>query len=542
MAVLDLLNLRVLAFLAGVFLLYCVVLGIYRLYLHPLANFPGPKLAGLTLWYEWYYDVYHPGRYLWKMVELHKEYGPIIRINPFELHINDPDYYEEIYASGNRKRDKSQWWMHQSGEGLSTFETLNHDLHKKRRAAASPFFAKRSVATLEPVIREKAEMIVSRFAKLPTSEVVDLTAVYTGLTMDVVSQYALGQSEDCLKRDDWGTQWMEVFHEGVKVHPMARQFPWVFNGLMELPSPLMIWMMPAMKVFSTFQVHVTQRIRAVLAESENKKEAIAPGQHKTIFHEYMHSDLPAEEKTEKRLAAEAGIFLGAGTETTARALSYISFQLLNNPSLLQKLRDELKTVMPTPDTLPRLSQLEQLPYLVCPSLALPPVSFPTNMCLPYQQTGVIQEGLRLSLGVVTRLPRIAPIETLHYPDPNGYSIPPGTTVSQSSYMVHTNPTIYPSPMTFDPSRWLPSSSGGKKEQLGSRYLVAFSKGSRGCIGVNLAYAELYYTLAILHRRFDMRLWETTARNVDVKHDFFIGTPDVEVSSCVRVSGVEEVKA
>lgn len=54
---------------------YYFVLGLYRLYFHPLAGFPGPKLAALTLWYEFYFDVYKKGRYLWKIQELHEKYG-----------------------------------------------------------------------------------------------------------------------------------------------------------------------------------------------------------------------------------------------------------------------------------------------------------------------------------------------------------------------------------------------------------------------------------------------------------------------------------
>lgn len=52
----------------------CII--VYRITLHPLAKFPGPKLAGATFWYEFYYDVWpNRYRYMWKIEELHKKYG-----------------------------------------------------------------------------------------------------------------------------------------------------------------------------------------------------------------------------------------------------------------------------------------------------------------------------------------------------------------------------------------------------------------------------------------------------------------------------------
>jgi hypothetical protein len=63
---------------AGVVVLllsYLVSVAIYRLYLHPLAGFPGPKLAALTKWYEFYYEAILRGQFTFHIQEMHKKYG-----------------------------------------------------------------------------------------------------------------------------------------------------------------------------------------------------------------------------------------------------------------------------------------------------------------------------------------------------------------------------------------------------------------------------------------------------------------------------------
>ena len=61
--------------------LYIVSGAIYRLYFSPIAKFPGPKLAALTLWYEFYYDVIKKGRYAWEIKKMHEKYGSLHPFN-----------------------------------------------------------------------------------------------------------------------------------------------------------------------------------------------------------------------------------------------------------------------------------------------------------------------------------------------------------------------------------------------------------------------------------------------------------------------------
>lgn len=62
----------------GLFSLYLVALGIYRLYLSPLAKFPGPKLAALTQWVEAYHELKNPGgQFIWVYQKWHEQYGEL---------------------------------------------------------------------------------------------------------------------------------------------------------------------------------------------------------------------------------------------------------------------------------------------------------------------------------------------------------------------------------------------------------------------------------------------------------------------------------
>lgn len=105
----------------------------------------------------------------------------------------------------------------------------------------------------------------------------------------------------------------------------------------------------------------------------------------------------------------------------------------------------------------------------------------------------------------------------------------------SPHFIHLSADYFPRPYEFLPERWLPNSAIPGNE----KFLTPFAKGTRQCIGLNLANVELYTTTAAVFRRFEMELFETTARDVTVTWDAFVGQFPME-SEGVRVRILRKV--
>lgn len=99
------------------------------------------------------------------------------------------------------------------------------------------------------------------------------------------------------------------------------------------------------------------QISAILSDRKVDQSA------KTVFAALLDSSLPAEELSLTRLQQEASALIGAGIETTKRALSVASFYILDNPTILARLREELISAIPDPQTPPPLYVYEKLPFL-----------------------------------------------------------------------------------------------------------------------------------------------------------------------------------
>ena len=236
----------------------------------------------------------------------------------------------------------------------------------------------------------------------------------------------------------------------------------------------------------------------ILEIMDEKNDGYKTASHPTLYHELLGSDFDRDKVDLVYLVEEGVTIIAAGLATTAYFLKVVTFHLLDNPRILQTLRTELESAIPDPNVVPPLQTLERLPYL----------------------RAVVLEGFRKSYGVTSRLPRVAPDEHLVYRD---WIIPAGTPVSMTSLHVHDNPDIFPEPVEFRPERWLKASDDEPRDRL-EKYLFNFSKGSRACLGINLAHAEIYLTIATVFRRFEFELYQTVRSDVEPAHNYLNPMP------------------
>ncbi len=190
----------------------------------------------------------------------------------------------------------------------------------------------------------------------------------------------------------------------------------------------------------------------------------------TVFDSLFDSNLPPQEKSTWRLTSEGAMLMAAGTETVSWTLAVLTFYILSRPEILSKLTEELQTVVSDSRNLPSWSKLERLPLL----------------------HSVILEGLRLSYGVSIRSSRVATEEDLIYhgawtppssstPVSVDYVIPRGSPIGMTTWMTHHDEALFINSDEFKPDRFL--DERGEKINGLDKYVTAFSKGSRVCLGM-----------------------------------------------------------
>ncbi|KAL8715238.1 MAG: hypothetical protein Q9220_001196 [cf. Caloplaca sp. 1 TL-2023] len=471
---------------------YLAAGGFYRLYLSPIAKFPGNKLTALTYWYECYYDLIKGGRFSARVTRMHDEYGPIVRINPHELHIQDSQFYATLYRREG-KQDKYARQVAMFGIDGAQLATVQHEAHRRLRAPLAPFFSKKSISGMTGLIHERLGVLCHRIHEFKVSRrPMPLGLAFVALTADIVSTYALIRRLHLVEREDFSVDHHHMLVNFNTSCHLLKHFPWFFRMMQKMPHRIASWLDPELALMFSLIDRFSADIQHVRDQLRTDSHDLVP----SIYQALLESDLPNEVKSTDMLAKSGLQYIIAGSETTSQVLSTITYHLLANPDRLSKLRTQLQILMPDPDTIPPLPQLEANPYL----------------------TACVQEGLRLSYGTVNRLTRVC-ATPIKYRE---WDIPANTPVGMTTVDVHDDESIFPDHMSFLPERWLVDRESGDRLD---NYLFTFGKGTRMCIGMNLAYAELYITLAVVFRRFEFELYQTDRATVQYGRDYFTPFPE-----------------
>ncbi|KAH6609162.1 benzoate 4-monooxygenase cytochrome p450 [Trichoderma cornu-damae] len=484
---------------------YICLRTVYRLYLHPLSHIPGPKLTACTHLYEFFYNIVRPGLFLFEIEKMHQQYGPIVRINPREVHVSDPEFYDEIYASSSRKRDKDVKFVPMYGLPGSMVSAVSHEQHRFRRGILKDFFSRRAVLELSESVNERVQGLMRRLdASRVDHSVVCLDDAFSALTSDIITSYCCGKHWSFIEDEDFRGDLRKASADAMEFTHITRFVPWLVYVATYLSPRALSLLMPGKAALFGF-------LESFL---EQGKAGSPLDKRRTMVVTLADPSIPPKERTYYRLRDETFAILAAGTETTARVLAVGLYHLAMDGSVRDALQAELKQLMPTPDSrAPTWLELEQLPYL----------------------NAFINESLRMAHGVIGRVPLVAPTESLTY---KNYVIPRGTPISSSAYIIHRNASVFPDPEAFRPERWIEAAQRGQNLK---RHLVAFSKGSRGCIGINLANMELFLTVANFARRFNLELYDTTPEDVRIVRDMTMGfTRRGGVKVYAKLSSVDAV--
>ncbi|KAF9875050.1 hypothetical protein CkaCkLH20_07316 [Colletotrichum karsti] len=491
--------------------LYGLSLVAYRLFFSPLRKFPGPKLAAATFWYEFYYDVYLGGQYSFQIGKLHERYGPVVRINPFEIHVQVPEFYNTLYSSTKHRRNKWAWASGAFGVDLSTFGSELHEAHRLRRSAIAPFFSKNRVRKLEPMIQDRAFAVLGRLKEFSANgEVLRLDHALTAYATDIITNYAFGLCNDRVNAPDFDGGFHTACLSGCQQVFMSRQFPLLKDIVKMIPGAWLLKWSPAINSYFSMQRDIGRLITKICRQDRSEWPEL---EHPTFFHELLDSKLPESEKSIARLAQEGGSLLGAGTVTTSWTITSGVFHLLRNPQVLHKLKTELTEALPAnlvaSNDKSLIAVLENLPYL----------------------SAVTHEMVRVGHGLVSRAARIAPDEDLVVPGTD-FVIPRNTPISMTHLLLNRDPKLFESPELFRPERWI--------ENPGlSQWQFGFSKGARACSGRDLAIAEIHLIIGVLFRtygtkevRFEddigfLELWETDETDVDCSVDAMVPRPKTD---------------
>lgn len=439
-----------LAFLA----LLQIIKMVYNASLHPLRTIPGPWISSATsLWIRWQR---WNGRLSFEADKLMTKYGPIVRISPGMVILNDPESVEKVFV--RKDLDTSPTSIRALRVGGHDW-TVTYPQHPIARSRRHPVM----IATTTKNLKVRYDVFVTNIEAM----VRDLGKSDGTKSEDIVYHLRV-----CTLKNS------QVIMGGSSVDLDPADFPHVvgeYNFLVVwrlcLPEWLFAWLQYGPFAHPRFRIQSSDKLFDLgdeICEQATQGKDTSFDEDPSIYKLFTDEDAkyPTQSWNRRELSAEMAGQVLAATETTSSALAFIYYELAKNQPLQEQLYQEVQAH----EGYEELDSLKLLDACIKEGLRFrPPVALTGSRCVP-------EGGLNIL----------------------GYYLPAGTVVTtQSLSMSRQRPDLFPDYDTYNPLRWMDEKDSAEKKRL----LVPFGVGARRCPGGNMATYQMRLILAATFRAF-----------------------------------------
>ncbi len=375
--------------------------------------------------------------------------------------LNHPDYIEDVLVTNYKNFIKSRGLQVSKrllGNGLVTSEGEYHD--KQRQLIQPTFYPKR--------IKSHADMMVKQALDICNSwhdgTILDIHKEMTKLTLAIICKTVLGYDIDP-EHDEVGDALLVCMK--------------YFNRLL-MPFGELIEKIPLLPINKGFRKAKSDLDSIVYRMIKEHRKKLDKEHEKKEDDDLLLTLLQAQDEearigrmTDQQLRDEVMTIFLAGHETTANALTWTFYLLSEHPAIERKLQQELDSIFGSNRTTITIDDVPRLEYtqkILTESMRL----YPPAWALGRQAIDDYKVG--------------------------GYTIPKGSIILMSQYVMHRNPRYFPEPERYYPDRWTEEF----KKQLPRFSYFPFGGGIRGCVGEPFAWLEAILLLATICRQWRMK--------------------------------------
>ncbi|KAK1760108.1 cytochrome P450 [Echria macrotheca] len=452
------------------------------------SSVPGPLLARLT--YKWLIAVDTSGYRGRTVHELHKKYGPVVRLSPSEVSFSSKDAVKSIY-SASATVIKGPAYDHFGRKGM--FQMKDPQEHRERYRRVAHIFSASSLQQMEPLVQAVMDRTVAAFVQR-AGQAVDALHWCRMMALDVAGEVLMGKA--------FGAFEGEGGKAPVYVDHLDNAY--IVWNLWSI-APLLCWVLELLPI---------KGIREFFAGGDYVYKYGADAVHDYIAREGRASsrrnlltkliagndENGTEPLSDEDIITEVSNLTFAAVDTTGNTATYALYRLACHPEWQQKLQREIRA-SGAADKGFAYKAVQGLPIL----------------------NAVYTETLRLHPAAPSALPRqtVAPITEIA-----GLQLPAKTLVSMQATTTQRDPAYFPKPEQFDPSRWL--TADGQIYQgtpdMQEMMIVWGGKGPRVCMGQYMATMEIKLLLARLMAQFTVRLQSEATHDEMVMTDHFTLIP------------------